>query len=203
MLFLLAELHCGIHLKANNYLVKSECVIQLLKNKQQQEERKSQGGLMDNVRVNGGQNCKTIQPKRKLEAQSSGRWRWLLPGDSFQPWKSSSVPKNGACALALKGGAGWMALFWGVSSFYVLQNQPWDTEPEITQGTQARPWRFLILTVASSCLFPPARIWHLQGAAAVGLWPISNSWWHFSPSAETFSLRFLLHLINKHSVWHF
>lgn len=92
--FLLAELHCGIHLRANNYLVKSECVIQLLKNKHQQEGRRFQGGLMDNVRANGGQNYTRTQPTWKVEAHSSGRWRWLLPGDPFQPWKSSSVHKN-------------------------------------------------------------------------------------------------------------
>lgn len=148
--FLLAELDCGIHLKANNYLVKSECVIQLLKNKHQQEGRKFQGSLMDNIRVNRGQNYKRTQPKWKLEAQSSGRWRWPLPGDPFQPWKLSSVHKDYVCGLALKGGAGWMALFSGVSSFYVLKNQPWDTDPEITHGTHARSWRFLFFSVASS-----------------------------------------------------
>lgn len=121
----------------------------------------------------------------------------------FPPWKLSSVHQNYACGLALKGGAGWMALFWGVSSLYMLKKQPWDTDPEITQGTQARSWRSLFLSVASSWFFTPARIWHLQCAAAVGLWPISNLWWHFSPSTETSSLRFLLHLTNKPCVWHF
>lgn len=100
----------------------NQCVIQLLKYKQQEKGRKFQGGLIDNVMVNGGQNYKIAHPRWKLEAQSSKMWRWLLPGDLFRPWKSISVHKNHICGLALKGGAQWMALFWGVSSFYVLKS---------------------------------------------------------------------------------
>lgn len=198
--FLLAELDCGIHLKANNYLVKSECVIQLLKNKHQEEGRKFWGGLMDNVRGNWGQNYKRTQPKWRLEAQSSGRWRWLLPGDPFHPWKSNPVHKNDVCGLALKGGARWMALFWGVLSTCLKTSH--ETS-QLCHGRHARSWRFLCLSVANSWFFIPDRIWHCVVQQRGGLWPIPNLWWRFSPSSETFSLRFLLPLTNKHLVWHF
>lgn len=145
--------------------------------------------------LTGGQNYKRTWPKWKLEAQSSGRWRWLLLGDPFQPWKSSSVHKNDACSLALKGGAGCLALFSGVSTCLKASHEALTlkSHTEHVPGPE---------DFCSSAWPAPAS----SSQPGFGIGVVQQPWGcDPSPlcgdiSAETFSSRFLLHLINKHLV---
>lgn len=150
-------------------------------------------------------------PKSKLEAKSSGRWRWLLPGDPFHPRKWGSARRNDLCGRCLwfgseyrKGGTWWMSLFWGVSSSYTLKNRPRDTchrlwnSPHVLEDMpRSEDFCSSAWPVTGSCT--PGRIWHLRGTTVAGLWPISNLQWYFGPFAQVF----FLHFTSNHLVWRF
>lgn len=112
--FELAELDYEIRLQTNNYLVEWECVRQLLGTVNTRRRRETfRGGLVDDVRVNGGQNY-----KRALCPHSNWSWKskvveggggfcletpftpgnWILPAEV--------IPVAGASGLAAGTGRG-------------------------------------------------------------------------------------------------